>query len=285
MTGSPSATARSGAEERRDREVGAGARGADVAQRDDEQHEADAVGEEPDDHRGADVEQRRERTRRARSASARFTGPATRPLTAASQVASCRATLRVRLLSMPHARHAPRIASVGQIPAKSACPGHDEHDGAGDDRRHAERDRGGRRSPGTRTTRAARSRRPRRSAAATRPRPASRPARTSAAPARRSRRRRSRRRAAAPRRGRAARARAAGSAGRRRGRCRSRDRAGRRAATGRRRRAGAWRPGCRRRTARPRRAASTPGLRRRGGSHRIEYAEGSTQRRRTQLRA
>jgi hypothetical protein len=41
-------------------------------------------------------------------ASAKLTEPATKPFTEATQVASARETLRVRLLSMPHAKHAPR---------------------------------------------------------------------------------------------------------------------------------------------------------------------------------
>ena len=49
-----------GAEERGDREVRAGARGADVPQPDDEQHEAQPVGDEAEDQRGAGGAQRRE---------------------------------------------------------------------------------------------------------------------------------------------------------------------------------------------------------------------------------
>lgn len=52
----------------------------------------------------------------------RFTGPATSPFAAASQVASFRATLRVRLLSRPHARHAPITASDGHGSATSTEP-------------------------------------------------------------------------------------------------------------------------------------------------------------------
>src|SRR4051794_40926560 len=47
------------------------------------------------------------------AASTRLTGPATAPLTAAIHVGSVSATLRVRLLSRPQHRHAPRMASAG----------------------------------------------------------------------------------------------------------------------------------------------------------------------------
>ncbi len=45
----------------------------------------------------------------------RFVNPAESPFTLATQEPSAVDTLRVRLLSMPHAKHAPRIASDGQI--------------------------------------------------------------------------------------------------------------------------------------------------------------------------
>ncbi len=72
-------------------------------------------------------------------ASARLTEPATSPFTEAIQVASVSDTLRVRLLSMPHAKHAPRIASAGQMPAKCASPDQLKHDSPGHDRQHAQR--------------------------------------------------------------------------------------------------------------------------------------------------
>src|SRR3546814_15319958 len=57
------------------------------------------------------------------NANVKFTTPATSPLTEAIQVASVRETLRVKLLSMPHAKQAPSTANAGQIPAKRASPG------------------------------------------------------------------------------------------------------------------------------------------------------------------
>src|SRR5690606_37028115 len=56
-------------------------------------------------------------------AKARFTEPATSPLTEAIHVASESDTLRVKLLSRPQAKHAPRMASAGHDPAKRASPG------------------------------------------------------------------------------------------------------------------------------------------------------------------
>ncbi len=57
------------------------------------------------------------------SAKARFTDPAARPFIDAIHVASARETLRVRLLSMPHAKQAPSMASAGHNPEKRASPG------------------------------------------------------------------------------------------------------------------------------------------------------------------
>src|SRR3546814_17934537 len=57
------------------------------------------------------------------NANVKFTTPATSPLTDAIQVASVRETLRVKLLSMPHAKQAPSTANAGQIPAKHASTG------------------------------------------------------------------------------------------------------------------------------------------------------------------
>ena len=57
------------------------------------------------------------------SAMIRLTGPATPPLTAASQAASLSATMRVRLLSRPQHRHAPSTASDGTISPRSAPVG------------------------------------------------------------------------------------------------------------------------------------------------------------------
>ena len=51
-------------------------------------------------------------------ANSRFAEPATRPFIEAIQVASASASLRVRLLSMAHARQAASIASAGQLPVK-----------------------------------------------------------------------------------------------------------------------------------------------------------------------
>ena len=58
-----------------------------------------------------------------KNASTRFTLPAAIPFTAAIHVASTRETLRVRLLSMPHAKQAPSIAKAGSAPANRASPG------------------------------------------------------------------------------------------------------------------------------------------------------------------
>ena len=52
------------------------------------------------------------------NAKVRLTTPATAPLLIASQVASVSDTLRVRLLSKPHAKHAPKIANEGKRCAK-----------------------------------------------------------------------------------------------------------------------------------------------------------------------
>jgi len=57
------------------------------------------------------------------SASATLTAPATRPLTEAIQVASASATLRVRLLSIAQAKHAPRTASEDHGFATRVSPG------------------------------------------------------------------------------------------------------------------------------------------------------------------
>ena len=99
-------------EERGDGEVCTGAGGADVAHADDEQGEADPVREEPDDQSCSDAA-RRGRVAPSANARIRLTGPAARPFTAASQVASLRAILRVRLLSRPQKRQAPRTAIAG----------------------------------------------------------------------------------------------------------------------------------------------------------------------------
>lgn len=56
-------------------------------------------------------------------ASMRFTLPATMPFIAAIQVASAKDTLRVRLLSIPHAKQAPSTTKAGKAPAKRASPG------------------------------------------------------------------------------------------------------------------------------------------------------------------
>src|SRR5450759_1318149 len=53
----------------------------------------------------------------------RLTEPDTRPFTEAIQVASVSDILRVRLLSTPQAKQAPRTASVGHSPANRASPG------------------------------------------------------------------------------------------------------------------------------------------------------------------
>ena len=53
----------------------------------------------------------------------KLTVPDTKPFTEAIQVASVSDTLRVTLLSIPQAKQAPRIASVGHSPANRASPG------------------------------------------------------------------------------------------------------------------------------------------------------------------
>lgn len=53
----------------------------------------------------------------------KLTVPDTRPFTEAIQVASVSDTLRVRLLSIPQAKQAPRTASIGHSPANCASPG------------------------------------------------------------------------------------------------------------------------------------------------------------------
>src|SRR5713226_3732624 len=57
------------------------------------------------------------------NANTRLTEPAASPLTDASQIAPVSDTLRVRLLSIPHERHAPSTARAGHRPAKRASPG------------------------------------------------------------------------------------------------------------------------------------------------------------------
>ena len=60
------------------------------------------------------------------SAMSRLIEPATRPFTIAIQLASDKDTFRVRLLSMPQAKQAPRIASDGQSASNRASPGQDK---------------------------------------------------------------------------------------------------------------------------------------------------------------
>src|SRR5260221_4654153 len=52
-----------------------------------------------------------------------FVVPAMRPLAIAMKVASLSATLRVKLLSSPHAKQAPTTANAGSAAPKRASPG------------------------------------------------------------------------------------------------------------------------------------------------------------------
>ena len=54
------------------------------------------------------------------NANTRLTAPDAKPLVEATQVASVSDTLRVRLLSTPHAKHAPSTASAGHNPENAA---------------------------------------------------------------------------------------------------------------------------------------------------------------------
>ena len=62
-----------------------------------------------------------------------------RPLSSTIWSGSASETLRVRLLSSPHAAQAPRIASGPSRSDKVGCPDPSEHGGARDQARHAER--------------------------------------------------------------------------------------------------------------------------------------------------
>src|SRR5206468_8154386 len=59
----------------------------------------------------------------SRKASVRLTAPADKPLIEASHVASASDSLRVRLLSIAHARQAAKTASADQEAPKRASPG------------------------------------------------------------------------------------------------------------------------------------------------------------------
>ena len=137
-----------GADEGREREIGAGAGGAEMAQRQHEQHQADAVAEEAD-HAGRRAAcRRRAGVRPAASASTRLTAPATRPLIMAICTGSAADSLRVRLLSMPQARQAPAMSKAPQSrPTPPPCQ--DSSDRAGEDGERAQQAGGGRRSRGT----------------------------------------------------------------------------------------------------------------------------------------
>ena len=58
-----------------------------------------------------------------RKARAKLTPPAVNPFIEAIQVASAKDTLRVRLLSIPHARQAPKTARAGKAVENWASPG------------------------------------------------------------------------------------------------------------------------------------------------------------------
>ena len=97
------------AKERREREISSRSGAAEMTQRQHKQHQTDPDPDEPDEER---------RTRRAdrRQAGAekqrqiRFALPAARPLISAMTTGSADESFRVRLLSMPHARHAAAIS-------------------------------------------------------------------------------------------------------------------------------------------------------------------------------
>ena len=122
------------ADERRDAVICARPRGTELAQRDDEEHEAHAVAEESDGRRGERARSRRNRPRK-QQARPILTAPPASPFAAAISIASLPATRRVELLSIAQHRHASAIKQGAAAAAIAGSAG--EQHARRDDERHA----------------------------------------------------------------------------------------------------------------------------------------------------
>ena len=110
-----------GTDEWRGREVGAGARAAEMPQGHDEQHQAQPVAHETEQQDGGDVRRRRQLV--AERERQRGVGAAGREALAAAMMrASAPDTLRVRLLSRAHARQAAATQQEPRIGAGEEAP-------------------------------------------------------------------------------------------------------------------------------------------------------------------